>query len=206
VPDPLLDKPAGAPKWLPSVDDERGLRWLGVAVAIALVGGLLSFVVRGADRPADPLLGSTTTTADGNTVELIPLDGFGEVAIKVTAPDGKVLSFCVLHATTPEQRQRGLMTVTDLRGYTGMAFSYDADTTVGYYMRNTPLPLSIAYVAADGALVSTADMAPCEDREGCQSYPPAGAFRHAVEVPQGYFPDMGIAPGARIEVGGPCPA
>jgi uncharacterized membrane protein (UPF0127 family) len=188
VTDPLLDKPAGAPKWLPSVDDERGLRWLGVAVAMALVGGLLAFVVRGADRPADPLLGSTTTTAGGNTVELVPLDG------------------CVLHATTPEQRQRGLMTVTDLKGYTGMAFSYDVDTATAFYMRNTPLPLSIAFIAADGAIVSTADMAPCEDREGCPTFPSGGAFRHALEVPQGYFPAMGIAAGARIDVGGPCPA
>ena len=96
------------------------------------------------------------------------------------------------------------MEVTDLRGYSGMAFLYDEDSTGGFYMRNTPTPLSIAWIDAAGGLVSTADMAPCEDREGCPTYPPAGPYRTAIEVFQGGLDDLGITSGATVTVGGAC--
>ena len=66
------------------------------------------------------------------------------------------------------------MEVTDLQGYSGMAFVYDEDVQNAFHMRNTPTPLSIAWIAADGSVVSTADMEPCEDRDGCPTYPPVG--------------------------------
>jgi hypothetical protein len=58
---PLLDRPAGMPDWLPHVDDERGVRRLRRIIVTVLVLGLLAFVVRGADRPKDPTLGPATT-------------------------------------------------------------------------------------------------------------------------------------------------
>ena len=55
----------------------------------------------------------------------------------------------------------GLMTVTDpgLAGHDGMVFVYPEDSTGGYWMRNTPMPLSIVFVDAGGRIVSTTDMA-----------------------------------------------
>ncbi len=200
MPGPLLDRPEGWPRWLPSIDDERSTSRLMLAIVIVLIAGVLGFCVRGADRPADPILGAPP----GSTIDLVPIPGFDEVAIRITAPDGTVVGYCVLHASTPEQRQRGLMTLTDLKGYPGMLFSYDEDTQNGFYMRNTPLPLSIAWIAADGAVVSTADMAPCADVDGCPGYAPAGPYRYAFEVPQGQLPDFGVATGAKIEVTGAC--
>jgi uncharacterized membrane protein (UPF0127 family) len=79
-----------------------------------------------------------------------------------------------------------------------MLFRYPAPVTESYYMRNTPTPLSIAYIDGAGHLVSTADMAPCEDVDGCPTYPPAGPFRTAIEVVQGALPLYGILPGATI--------
>ena len=46
------------------------------------------------------------------------------------------------------------MEVTDLQGYSGMVFVYDDDVAGGFYMRNTPTPLSIAWIAADGEVVT----------------------------------------------------
>lgn len=198
MPDPLLDRPARAPGWLPSVDEERSIRKLWIAVIGVLLAGVLAFVVRGADRPPDPSFA-------GSTVSATPV-GFDKVLITVTAPDGKVLSWCLWHAATPEQRQRGLMGVTDLAGLEGMVFTYAEDSTGAYFMRNTPMPLSIAWLGFDGGWVSTADMAPCEDVEGCPTYPPAGAYRTAIEVPQGKLPALGIQPGSKTVVGGACPA
>lgn len=129
---------------------------------------------------------------------------FGEVAIAITAPDGTVTGWCVLLAETEGQRQRGLMEVTDLQGFAGMLFVWETDAESSFYMRNTPTPLSIAWVAADGQLVSTEDMAPCEDVEGCPLYSATGPYRFALEVPQGELEGMGMVPGSSMAVGGSC--
>lgn len=188
--------------------DERRLRLLLLAALVVLGLGALAFVVRGADEPADPHLeaaGPEPGGAPPGDPERVPLAGFGEVAVSVTpAGGGDLLAWCLLAATQAEQRARGLMGVTDLQGYSGMAFIYEDDVANAFYMRNTPTPLSIAWVEAGGTLVSTADMAPCEDREGCPTYAPAGPYRTAIEVFQGGLDDLGITEGAQVVVGGEC--
>lgn len=192
--------------------DERHLRWLlWAALAVAALG-VWAFVLRGADQPADPYLAPKVAAlpegvAPPGDPARVPLDGFDEIAITVTpAGGGQLLAWCLLAAFTPAQRARGLMTVTDLQGYSGMAFVYEQDVTSAFYMRNTPTPLSIAWIDAAGGVVSTADMAPCEDRQGCPTYPPAGSYRTAIEVFQGQLADLGITPGATVTVGGACAA
>jgi len=190
--------------------DERRLKIL-LAVAIVLIGaGLWVFVLRGADGPADPSLGEPTGPA-GTTATSLPgdpkrvrLDGFDEVAITVDPGDGSLLSWCVLAALTSDQRARGLMEVTDLQGYSGMAFVYEEDVQNAFYMRNTPTPLSIAWIAADGSVVTIKDMAPCEDRDGCPTYAPTGGYRYALEVVQGDLPALGITKDSKVTVGGSC--
>src|SRR5581483_9466003 len=107
---------------------------------------------------------------------------FGERQVRVQAPN-RTHEWCVLLAASEAQRERGLMEVADasLGGYDGMLVRFDADTNLRFYMRNTPMPLSIAFIAADGHGVSAADMAPCEDRDGCPLYAAAGPYRIAIE-------------------------
>jgi uncharacterized membrane protein (UPF0127 family) len=135
-----------------------------------------------------------------------PLAGFDEVALGITRPDGTQNGFCVLAALVALQRQRGLMHVEDLQGYSGMIFTYAEDTDTGFYMLNTPMPLSIAWFDAEGELVDTADMEPCleEPAGGCPTYHPSGSYRFAVEVPQGGLDELGIEPGSRLTTGGAC--
>lgn len=195
----------------PVTFDERRARHL-LWAACAVVGlGLYAFVLRGADQPADPYLeppASSTTlpaVAPPGDPARVPLEGFDEVAIAVAPADGgDLLAWCLLAARTAQQRGRGLMEVTDLQGYSGMAFLYDTDVSNAFYMRNTPTPLSIAWVDAAGDVVSIADMAPCEDREGCPTYPPAGPYRTAIEVFEGGLDELGITEGAKVFVGGAC--
>ncbi len=191
---------------------ERQARVL-LAVALVLVAaGVWAFVLRGADRPADPYLVPTAATLPAGVdppgdPARVPLEGFGEVAIAVVPADGGgTLAWCLLAALDAAQRAKGLMGVTDLQGYRGMAFVYDAEVTNGFYMRNTPMPLSIAWISADGRVVSTADMAPCGDRADCRTYAPAGPYQTAIEVPAGGLADLGITDGARVSVGGQCAA
>jgi uncharacterized membrane protein (UPF0127 family) len=192
-----------APSQFAALETARGqavLRWI---IGTVLVFGLLGCVTKGANSPADPSLASPgSSTPSGRT----PLPGFGETQVSVQTPD-QLLTWCLLLAATPEQRRQGLMGVTDptLNGYDGMLFRYDSDVDEQYWMRDTPLPLSIAWVSADGHLVATADMAPCLDLgDQCQNYPESGRpppYRFAIEVPQGQLPFRGITEGAVITDG-----
>jgi uncharacterized membrane protein (UPF0127 family) len=133
--------------------------------------------------------------------------GVGEVAASITAADGTVTGCCLMVAATDEQRQRGLMEVTDLGGYQGMVFVWDRDTEGAFWMRNTPTPLSIAWFDADGEFVSATDMAPCSaTADDCPMYPPDGPYRFAVEVFEGELDALGVGPGSRLAMGGDCAA
>jgi uncharacterized membrane protein (UPF0127 family) len=181
----------------PSLERPRsisGLRW---GIRLVIVASLLAWMLRGADQPADPHL-RAAAPVPVPAVMRTPLPGFGETRITVRKVDGQLVAWCLLLAETPAQRERGLMQVTDLQGYNGMLFRYPAPVTEAYYMRNTPMPLSIAYVDGSGKIVSSADMAPCEDVDGCPNYPPTGPFRTAIEVAQTALPLFGIVPGATI--------
>lgn len=126
----------------------------------------------------------------------------------VPGPDGVPIVLCVLLAETEDQRARGLMEVTDpdLGGYDGMVFQFPDDVDGGFYMRNTPMPLSIAFVDGDGAVIATEGMEPCPDRDDCPTYPPGRRYRTALEVPRGGLDDLGLVEGgeARVVVGGEC--
>lgn len=195
--------------------DERGIRRLLIGALIVLGLGLYAFVLRGADRPADPILLPAAGTDDtlpagveppGDPAR-VPLEGFDEVAV-VVEPEGggDLLAWCLLAALTAEQRGRGLMDVTDLQGYAGMAFVYEEPVASAFYMFNTPMPLSIAWIDEDGAVVSSTDMEPClaQDGDDCPRYPPAGSYVAAIEVPRGELATLGITPGSRVTVGGSC--
>ncbi len=135
------------------------------------------------------------------------LPDFQETAVQVTNDAGDVLEWCLLLARLADQHSRGLMEVTDLGDYAGMLFEFDADAAGSFYMANTPTPLSIAFLDADGAIVSTADMEPCLDTAPaeCPLYPPAGPYRFTVEVPQGQLEQLGLdGPGARLVRSGSC--
>jgi len=144
--------------------------------------------------PAPDTRPSTTVTAR------TPVAGFGEIAYRI---QGTPAQRCALLAQTDAQRARGLMNRTDLAGYDGMLFVWTANTDGSFWMKDTLIPLSIAWFAADGSLVSTADMTPCVTAT-CPTYPAAGPYRYALEVAEGGLGALGIGPGAVISVGGAC--
>lgn len=148
--------------------------------------------------------GSASTTAARRRASV---PGFGEVAFRVTrAGNGgaSASQYCALLAETDQQHAQGLMGRRDLAGYDGMVFRFASETTGPFYMRNVPVGLSIAWFAADGRFVSSTDMAPCPDREGCPTYAPAGPYRLALEVLQGGLGRIGVGEGSVLTVGGAC--
>ena len=181
-----------------SLESALGITVLRWVISVVLVFGLIGCVTKGANNPPDPYFASAANRTR--------LAGFGETKIKVEHA-GSFIEWCLLLAANDAQRARGLMEVTDpkLGGYDGMLFHYHDDVTENFWMRNTPMPLSIAYVSANGTIVSTADMAPCADRDDCPDYPPAGPYRFSIEVPYGRLPALGIVEGATIsDLEAPC--
>ena len=103
-------------------------------------------------------------------------------------------SFDVEVAATPAQRARGLMGRTQLAEGAGMLFVFEETDRHCFWMKDTALPLSIAFVADDGSIVSIDDMQPYALDHHCPSEP----VRFALEVEQGGFSDKGIRPGMRL--------
>jgi len=95
-------------------------------------------------------------------------------------------AWVVAVADTPALRSQGLMGVTDLGAARGMLFQWSDDTDGGFWMKDTLIPLDVAFFAADGSLVDVLSMTPCEE-DPCRSYRPSGPYRSALEVPAGGF-------------------
>jgi uncharacterized membrane protein (UPF0127 family) len=93
-------------------------------------------------------------------------------------------------ARTQEERSRGLMYRKSLPDGEGMLFIFERDQTVSFWMKNTLIPLSIAFIAADGRITEIRDMRP-NDLSSVQS---SRSVRYALEVPQGWFSRVGVGP------------
>lgn len=104
-------------------------------------------------------------------------------------------------ATTPASRAVGLMFRESLAPNHGMLFVFRDKETQCFWMRNTPLPLTIAFIDDDGTIVQLADMAPHSEASHCSRKP----VRYALEMEQGWFDKRGVNPGTRIG-GLPAPA
>jgi uncharacterized protein len=102
-------------------------------------------------------------------------------------------------ADSPSEREHGLMGVTELPADDGMAFVWDDPTTATFWMKDTLIPLSVAFVDAGGRIVSIEDMEPCH-AEPCPTYVAAGPYTLAVEANRGWFADHGIEVGDRASL------
>jgi uncharacterized protein len=97
-------------------------------------------------------------------------------------------------ASHPAERMRGLMFRDGLPPDHGMLFSFPVDEVQSFWMRNTKIPLSIAYADARGRIVRIADLEPLDERP-VTSIAPA---RYALEMNRGWFAAHGVVAGDRI--------
>ena len=97
-------------------------------------------------------------------------------------------------AYTAEQRRVGLMFRRDLGPDDGMIFCFPTTEVQSFWMRNTPTPLSIAYVGPDGTIVHIADMRPFDDSSVSSKQPAA----FAIEMHKGWFKRNGMIVGTRV--------
>jgi uncharacterized membrane protein (UPF0127 family) len=97
-------------------------------------------------------------------------------------------------ARTPADRARGLMGRKSLPPNSGMLFVFEEVERQCFWMRNTPLPLTIAFIDDAGAIVNFADMEPFSDEPHCSAKP----VRFALEMERGWFKQRGVLIGDRI--------
>jgi uncharacterized protein len=97
-------------------------------------------------------------------------------------------------AITPAQQQTGMMFRTAMGTNEGMLFIGEELEERCFWMRNTLIPLSIAFVADDGTIVNIADMQPRSEVTHCSAKP----VRFALEMNRGWFNKRGIKPGTRL--------
>jgi uncharacterized membrane protein (UPF0127 family) len=104
-------------------------------------------------------------------------------------------AFEVEVAATPDAHGRGLMGRTHLPADGGMLFVFEQPGRHCFWMRDTPLPLSIAFIDSAGRIASLADMQPRTEMLHC----PSADVRYALEVRQGEFQRRGITARARVD-------
>ncbi|MFW6387736.1 MAG: DUF192 domain-containing protein [bacterium] len=106
--------------------------------------------------------------------------------------------FQVEIADTEETRSQGLMHRDELPENHGMLFVFDRDQRMSFWMKNTSIPLSIAYISSDGVIREIHDMEP-HDLDSVRS---SRSARYALEVNQGAFERNGIEVGDQVDVFG----
>jgi uncharacterized protein len=103
----------------------------------------------------------------------------------------------VIHAMvaqTPEERGIGLMFRKEMGNNEGMLFVFEQAATQCFWMKNTLLPLSAAFVRDDGSIVNIEDMKPQSTDSHCSKEP----VRFVLEMHQGWFAKKGLKPGSRL--------
>jgi uncharacterized protein len=101
-------------------------------------------------------------------------------------------------ADTSKKREKGLMFVDKLPENEGMLFVYPVKTYGGFWMKNTFIPLSIAFLDLDGKILRILEMEPCYEVE-CPTYDPELSYYYALEVNLGWFEKNQIKEGDIVQ-------
>jgi uncharacterized membrane protein (UPF0127 family) len=116
--------------------------------------------------------------------------------VDLVGADGTTARVRVEIADKPAEWERGLMFRTELAEDAGMLFVFPSDVDYAFWMQNTPIGLSIAFIGAGGRILDLQDMA----ASSTDLHFPAAPYRYALEVNRGYFARHGLNVGDRAEL------
>ena len=114
--------------------------------------------------------------------------------IKIVRQDGSEFTVAAEIAEKPEDRNHGFMERKNIPDGTGMLFIFEKDQILSFWMKNTPHPLSIAYIDSKGKIRNIFDMTPYSTASIVSTV----SVRYALEVPQGWYKKNGITEGDSI--------
>jgi uncharacterized protein len=170
------------------ISGRRGLLVLVVAgVVVALVGVAFLEGVRSRDEAP----GAGAAGASGNA------PGSARHVYLLQPSSGSRSRVSLEVAADEASRERGLSKRTELPAGTGMVFLFPGDSQAAFWMKDTLVPLQIAFVSGDGRVVGLFEMPPCR-ADPCPTYAPTRPYRYAVELPSGAFTAAGIREGDRV--------
>lgn len=117
-------------------------------------------------------------------------------SVNITREDGTVFEVRAEIAVKPEERNYGFMNRKNIPAGTGMLFVFETEQQLSFWMKNTPHPLSIAYIAKNGTVRDIFDMKPYS----LSSILSTGSVKYALEVPKGWFEANGIKSGDKVKI------
>ena len=152
--------------------------------------------------PACADLGVSVGAGEAPTVELpsisADIDELDAALVTVTRDDGGTVELAVRVADDSDARGRGLMGIRELPPDVGMLFTWDGgEREGGFWMRDTLIPLDIAFVGADSRIEAVLSMVPCTS-DPCPTYDPGIPYVAALEVPAGWFETNDVEVGDQL--------
>jgi uncharacterized membrane protein (UPF0127 family) len=118
---------------------------------------------------------------------------------KIIAPSGHVIHIEV--ALTPEDQQRGLMGRPELAADAGMLFVFDAPRRLGFWMKDTLIPLDVVFIDSGKKIVDIQTMPPCPaEVELCPNYTAKEPALYALEINGGAAEKMGLKVGDQLQL------
>ncbi len=147
---------------------------------------LLSCSAESENKKIDIFIAKSNNESENSTAE--------EVDDKEDGSADKIKKITVELAITSEEQQRGFMEREVIPEGTGMIFLYKEDRKMRFWMKNTPHPLSIAYIDSSGKIREIYDMKPYS----LETIVSTHSCRYALEVPQGMFKRLGIEVGDKL--------
>lgn len=171
--------------------------WIIVSAvaALTIAASLVAapFATSGADA-ADP---SPTLVARAVIPEVSSARNLPEVMVTVSQ-NGAASTLYLDVAANGAERARGLMWITSMPADEGMLFVFPRDTTSGFWMENTYIPLDIAFVGDDGAVLSVRHGAPLDTTV----LSPGAPYRYTIETNAGWWMAHGFSAGAHVTIPG----
>jgi uncharacterized membrane protein (UPF0127 family) len=116
--------------------------------------------------------------------------------MSIVNQDGLDVGLTVELARTTDEKAKGLMFRKKLDDGEGMLFIFEQDQIMSFWMKNTTIPLSIAFISSGGRVIDIKDMSPLS----LSTVRSSRSVRYALEAPQGWFERSGIAVGALCEM------
>lgn len=159
-------------------------KWLAV-VAVLGAGALAACSPQAAEQMAEPTSAAPSTH---------PVSGLEIVPVAVTT-DADTHTFMAEVAATREEQARGLMFRRDMGADEAMIFPYETPQELGFWMRNTVLPLDIIFIGPDGRILNIADGEPYNETSVYSD----GVAIAVLELNQGRAEELGIGPGDLVE-------
>lgn len=157
-------------------------------VALLFVSGC-----SGGEKDESSSEGASEEAAKETTADAVP----DETAIVgINTARGERVEVQVEIADEENEQKRGLMERTALAEDAGMLFVFPGERPLSFWMKDTLIPLSIAYIDGDGGIVDIQDMAPLDET----SHPSAAPAQYALEVNQGFFEERGVQVGDETDL------